>query len=251
MRWAVVGVPALVLAGACIGGSAQADAVKPGRWEFTAQLQPSAAPPTAAAQLPPGTQPQSRGRMETTYTGCIGSDRPVPAELGPQCKLDRMERKSATVTWSMTCTNTQGSVRSDGFAQYRGDRMEATLVNHLPGANGAVSDLPQHITGRYLGPCLQSLDSPMTPSRPLAPPPAPSGSAADLVEPPAAAQGAVPSAAPAGNAATAAPLEPPSPRQMRYVRHRRHLYHRYYGGWFGGGMPYRGWGPAHESSGGP
>ncbi len=55
----------------------------------------------------------------------------------------------------MTCTNAQGTVRSDGVAQYSADTMEATMVSHLPGGDGKVTDMTQHITGRYHGACTQ------------------------------------------------------------------------------------------------
>jgi Protein of unknown function (DUF3617) len=133
---------------------AAAGAVKPGRWEFTSRLQPAAKSQLPAGmQLPPGTQPESGGGIQTSYTSCIEPSKPVPAEIGPQCKIDSTDRDGANITWSMTCTNAQGAVRSDGVAQYSGDTMESTMISHLPGADGKVTDLAQHITGRYVGPC--------------------------------------------------------------------------------------------------
>lgn len=210
MKWALIGVPGIVLAGAYVSGSAQAlpvvprveavaaaqsplllsvryyrhhwhyrhygywrhgrsrwardgapeqagsGAVKPGRWEFVAQLQtPATSQLTAETQLPLGAEPQSGGGIKTSYFGCVTSDKAVPVEFGPQCKLNSSERNGPTLTWSMTCTNAQDTVRSDGVAQYSGDTMEATMVSHLPGGNGKVTDMTQHITGRYHGTCTQ------------------------------------------------------------------------------------------------
>ena len=133
-------------------------AVKPGRWQFTAELQtPSAPKPPDGAQSPRATLPQSGGGINTSYYGCITSEKAVPAEFGPQCKLDSTERTGPAITWSMTCTNPQGAVRSDGVAQYSGDTMEATMISHLPGADGKATDMTQHITGRYVGPCTQAM----------------------------------------------------------------------------------------------
>jgi hypothetical protein len=133
-------------------------AVKPGRWQFTAELQtPAAAKSPEAAQAAQPTLPQSGGGINTSYYGCITSERAVPAEFGPQCKLDSTDRNGPAITWSMTCTNPQGAVRSDGVAQYSGDTMEATMISHLPGADGKVTDMTQHITGRYVGPCTQAM----------------------------------------------------------------------------------------------
>lgn len=126
--------------------------IKLGRWEFTARLQlpggtsvptPASAPATEAA-----------GGMQTTYTTCIEADNAVPADLGPQCRLERHDRRRSQVSWSMSCANT--GVRSDGLAQYRGETMQATVVSHMPGAGGKVTEMRQHLTGRYLGPCQPS-----------------------------------------------------------------------------------------------
>ena len=211
MKWALIGVPGIVLAGAYVSGSAQALAVaprletaaaeqspsllsvryyrhhwryrhygywrygrshwardrapeqagsgtvKPGRWEFVAQLQtPATSQLPADTQLPLGAEPQSGGGIKTSYFGCVASEKAVPVEFGPQCKLDSTERNGPTITWSMTCTNAQGAVRSDGVAQYSGETMEATMVSHLPDGDGKVTDMTQHITGRYHGSCTQS-----------------------------------------------------------------------------------------------
>ncbi len=301
MNWALIGVPALAVAGACIGGAAQAlpggppraaiaaaqsapllqayghryhsryrraadpaaadsGGVKPGQWEFTTRLDAS-----ATLQPPPGTQsPQTQSPQATqlpsgggaTYLSCIQSDRPVPFQFdGAQCKLDSRERQGPRIIWSMTCTNPQGAVRSDGTAQYHGDTMDATLINHFPAANGTVTDLTQRITGRYIGACPQMAQGAPPPPRPSAPPEAAanaaSGGSAQWVEPPAAAGGAKPPAAAAGTtpstapgdakpsaasrqeAATAAPAEARPPPRTRYAHHRRHYYRRYYG--YGGG----------------
>lgn len=131
-----------------------AGAVKPGRWAFTSLLQTAASQafPTGM-QLPPGTQLGSGGGIQTSYTNCVEPNKPVPAEIGPQCRIDSTDRNGPSITWSMTCTNAQGTVRSDGVAQYSGDTMEATMISHLPGAGDKPTDITQHITGRYLGPC--------------------------------------------------------------------------------------------------
>ncbi len=302
MNRALIGLPALALAGACIGGVAHAlpagppraattaaqsgpvlparahhryqhaadpapatagsGGVKPGQWEFTTRLDGFVKPP--GSQSPPTPSPQTQSPQATqslsgsaaTYLSCIQSDRPVPFQFdGAQCKLDSRERQGPRVTWSMTCTNPQGAVRSDGTAQYHGDTMDATLINHFPAANGTVTDLTQRITGRYIGACPQMAQGAPPPPRPSAPPEAAanaaSGGSAQWVEPPAAAGGAKPPAAAAGTtpstapgdakpsaasrqeAATAAPAEARPPPRTRYAHHRRHYYRRYYG--YGGG----------------
>ena len=144
-RWARYAAPERTAAGT----------IKPGRWEFIAQLQTAAPELPASTPLPPETEPQSGGGIKTSYSGCITSDKAVPAEFGPQCRLDSSDRKGPRITWSMTCTNAKGAVRSDGVATYAGDTMEATMTSHLPGANGKMTDITQRITGRYAGACGQ------------------------------------------------------------------------------------------------
>ena len=178
--------------------SAGAGTIKPGEWQFSAQLQ------TQAAALPPArpqstAEPMPTGALKSTYRSCIAADKAVPAAFGPGCTLDGVQRDGARLTWSMTCTNRQSAVRSDGTAQYRGDTMEGTMVSHLPvspaaaGGKAKATDLTQHISGRYLGPCPRLAQSPQTP---ILPPRATlalgagSGSSAQWVEPPAQSAGA-------------------------------------------------------------
>jgi len=317
MNWALIGVPALALAGIGIAGPAEAlpvsppraavaaagpalvvpiahhryryhsrhagdpaaatdpRGVKPGQWEFTTRLEAFVAQQPPEPQSPQRTSPQATSPQRpspqrpspqasqalsashTTYLSCIQSDRPVPFQFDrAQCKLDSRDRQGPRISWSMTCTNSQGEVRSDGMAQYHGDTMEGTLINHFPGANGKVTDLTQRITGRYLGACPQVAQAAPTPQRPnAAPEPAatpPSGSSAQWVEPPAASGAAKPpeasgSAAPsaasraarpsvAREAAAAAPAEARPPPRVGYTQHRRHYYRRHYG-YSGGGWP--------------
>jgi hypothetical protein len=130
--------------------------------------------------------------------------------LGPQCKLDGSRRDGAQVTWSMTCTNAQNAVHSDGVARYSGDTMEATLISHLPNAKGAATDLTQYITGRYLGACTRLAEGPQTPIIPprrenAAASSAP-GSPPRWLEPPPTTAATTPSTGSSG-----APAAPPAP----------------------------------------
>jgi hypothetical protein len=253
MKWAVIGASALVLAAAGAAQAGAADAITPGRWEFTAQLQ--AAAPAAGGQTPAAAKARGGG-AKATYTSCIAADRAVPTELGPQCKIDSSKRHGGRLTWSMTCTNPQNSVHSDGEAQYHGDAMEATMTSHLPGADGTTTDMSQHITGRYLGPCLQAADMPMTPSHPTAPPegaaarPEPEDKAADKAAAPAAPE--PPAATPDSTAKTETAPPPRRHASHRYAGRRGYAYQSYYAGAGIAGVPYdRGFGPAPYSSSGP
>ena len=131
-----------------------AETIKPGRWEFTSQMQmPGGAQMPSGTSLPPGVQGRPGGGMSATHSSCINPDQAVPTDPRPECRVERMQRNGATITWSASCTTGQGTVRSDGVAHYAGNAMEAALTTHVPGQGGAVMDTKQRITGRYLGPC--------------------------------------------------------------------------------------------------
>ena len=135
----------LALAGAVSPAGWAADEIKPGKWQFTTQMQLPGAP-----QSPPGTQ-ASGGNAPMNLTACIDAANPIPAES--QCTVDRVDRRGTLVTWGMTCNSPRGPIRSAGSARYAGDTMQATLTARIPGPNGQPADAPGTITGRYLGPC--------------------------------------------------------------------------------------------------
>lgn len=233
MNWAAIAAASLLAnIGLAAPGAAEAAAIKPGLWQFRTSLEPAApavaAPPPVPQRAAP--EPADASNATARYTICLDPARPLPAEFGPRCKLDGVERRGARFSWAMTCTNSESKVRSDGVAQYHGNTMEATMVSRLPARNGAVADTTQRITGTYLGPCRQPADLPLTPShfnpsRLSSPPKADS----DTIEPAAAQQNA---AAMDSAAAAGAPPTDSRPRHRRSARrHFRHYrYHyRYYG----------------------
>ena len=131
-----------------------AEAIKPGRWEFTSQMQAPAMPQLPpGVSLPAGVQARPGSGVAATHTTCIDPENSVPTDPRRECKIERMQRNGATVNWSTTCTMPQGAVRSDGVAHYAGDTMEATLTTHVPQGDGKTLQTSQHITGHYLGPC--------------------------------------------------------------------------------------------------
>ena len=159
MTTKVLTVAALALAvvtgsgGVALFGVHAADAVKPGKWEFTSQMQMPAMPPLPpGVSLPAGVQPRPGG-VSATHTGCVDPDRAVPTDPRHECTIDRMTRTGGTVSWATTCATAQGTVRSEGVAHYSGDTMEATLTTHIPQAGGRAIETSQRITGHYLGPC--------------------------------------------------------------------------------------------------
>jgi hypothetical protein len=163
-QWIIVLALAVASAGATGAASAReamqlaqarvlADAVKPGQWEFTSQMQMPGMPQMpAGAQMPPNVQMQAGG-MKSTYRTCIDSEKAVPSDPRGQCKVENVRREGATISWTGTCATGQGTVRSEGAARYSGDTMEANLTTHVPGANGQAMKTTQHITGHYVGAC--------------------------------------------------------------------------------------------------
>jgi hypothetical protein len=132
---------------------ALADAVKPGQWEFTSQMQmPGMQKLPPGMQLPPNVQ-MPQGGMKSTYKTCVDSERAVPSDPRGQCRIEQVQRNGGTVSWTGSCATAQGAVRSEGVAHYSGDMMEANLTTQVPGANGQAMKTTQHITGHYLGAC--------------------------------------------------------------------------------------------------
>ena len=151
---------AVLLAMAAAAAAHAADAVKAGKWEFSAQVRlPSAPKLPPSVQLPPGVNIGPNG-IDVTRIACIDSAKPVPADMHPpnqqhgQCKVGAVNSKDGTVTWETSCAQSDGSVvHADGVAHYTGDTMEATIKTRSTGGTGGTSETSQHITGRYLGAC--------------------------------------------------------------------------------------------------
>jgi hypothetical protein len=153
-------VGAIALAALTVGAAHAADAIKAGKWEFSAQVQLPNMP-----KLPPGvTLPPSvnigPGGVNVVRTSCVDSATPMPTDLRPpnqqhgQCKVSKANSSGGTVTWETTCTQSDGSVaHSEGVAHYTGDTMEANLKTRVSGGTGGTSETTQHVTGHYLGPC--------------------------------------------------------------------------------------------------
>ena len=134
---------ALSLAAALPVAAQAADEVKPGKWEFTTQMQL----PGAVRSVPAG--PAAGGNAPMTRTACVDAANPIPAEA--QCKVDQVDRRGSIVTWAMTCTSPRGEIHSAGSARYTGNTMEGTVTAaRVPEPNGQPVDTPGHIAGRYL-----------------------------------------------------------------------------------------------------
>ena len=147
MRW----VRLIVLAfGLAAGTAYAADAIKAGKWEFTAQVQlPKMPKLPPGVQLPPGVN-IGPGGINVTRTSCVNTAMPMPTDLRPpsqqhaQCKIGDVHTVGATVTWDTTCAQSDGSVvHSDGVAHYTGDTMEATMKTRVTGGPGGTNETTQ------------------------------------------------------------------------------------------------------------
>jgi uncharacterized protein DUF3617 len=116
-----------------------ADEIKPGKWEFTTQMQL----PGAISSAPGGQA--AGGNAPMTRTACIDGDNPIPAET--QCKVDQVDRRGGLVTWSTTCNSPRGEIHAAGSARYASNTMEGTVTARVPGPNGPPVDTPGQIDG--------------------------------------------------------------------------------------------------------
>lgn len=158
---AAVALATLALVGA---GTAMAQEIKPGKWEYSMQMDMGNMPqmpkltPEQLAKMPP----EARARVEQmmqghgmTFSSCITGDKPVPTN--PQhrnCAVEKMERSGGNVTWKATCTSPEGrSSKIEATAGYTGDKMAMDMMIETTGRDGRPMTMKQHMTGRYLGPC--------------------------------------------------------------------------------------------------
>jgi Protein of unknown function (DUF3617) len=134
--------------------AAQADdAIRPGKWAFSAVV--------SGPRAPLGAEFRSNG-VALRETECITSDDPLPPMArGPStprygqqaCKIDKTNVSGGTVSWSMTCAMPEIMVNVDGVVHYHGVTVEGEYTVHglIPGQPPIDRTMP--VTGLYLGPC--------------------------------------------------------------------------------------------------
>jgi hypothetical protein len=139
--------------------SAWADeAIKAGKWEYTAQLAlPNMPKLPPGVTLPPNIQAGPNG-MKVTNTHCITPDEAAPDARPPgqnsKCTRDKWDRDGGTVRWAMTCPSQHGPTHVEGVGHYHGDTMEADITTQTPLASGVPPQTTtMHVTGHYLGAC--------------------------------------------------------------------------------------------------
>ena len=134
--------------------AAQADdAIRPGKWAFSAIVSETTAPP--------GAELRSNG-LALRETECIASDDPLPPMArGPStprygqqaCKINKTNVSGGTVSWSMTCAMPQIMINVDGVVHYHGVTVEGEYTVHGVIAGQPPIDRTMPVTGLYLGPC--------------------------------------------------------------------------------------------------
>jgi hypothetical protein len=134
--------------------AAQADdAVRPGKWAFSAVV--------SELRAPLGAELGSNG-LALRETQCITANDPLPPMArGPStardgyqpCKLDKTNVSDGAVSWSMTCAMSQIMIKVDGVVHYHGVTVEGEYTVHgvIPGQPPIHRTIP--VTGLYLGPC--------------------------------------------------------------------------------------------------
>lgn len=152
------------LAGVVTDAADAQTAIKPGKWEYTVTMQmPNMPQLPPGVQLPPNVQmPQGAGGMTVTHTSCMNSSDPTAELRRPrspqgsaegQCKLDRLQQSGGSISWASTCTMPEATVHSEGTAQYKGERMEASFTTRTTHGGGPPIQMSQHVNGRFVGPC--------------------------------------------------------------------------------------------------
>jgi hypothetical protein len=158
---AIILLSVFALALVAAGAARADDAIKAGKWEYTAQVQmpnmPNMPKLPPGVQLPPNIQAGPNG-MKVTNSRCITPDEAAPDGRPPsqnsKCTRDKWERDGGTVHWAMTCPSQHGPVHMEGVGHYHGDTMEADITTQTPLASGAPPQtVTTHVTGHYLGAC--------------------------------------------------------------------------------------------------
>ncbi len=154
---------AAMLAVVVAAGPVRAQDIKPGKWEYTTQMNMGnrpmpQIPPDKLAQMPPEARAKIEQMMRgggTTYSACITADMPVPKNpRGGDCSVAKMERSGGTIHWRASCTMPNGgTATAEATAVYSGDAMTMDMTIRTERDDGRAMTMRQHITGRYLGPC--------------------------------------------------------------------------------------------------
>lgn len=125
---------------AVVAGTALAQELQPGEWEFTTTM-----------NMPQMPKPQT-----STITRCVKKEDANPEKWaskgGPQtdCKVATGAKTANSVSWTISCP--QSGMRGEGSARISGGTMESSMT--MSGDMGGQSfNMTTKTTGRRLGPC--------------------------------------------------------------------------------------------------
>lgn len=140
--------------------AAAQDAVKPGRWEFSATV-PGATQLPRGVRSSPGVQVGPEG-VTFTRTGCITAADPLPPmargrsvslDADHPCKIEKIGVAAGTVRWTTTCATPQVTIREEGTVHYHGETSDGEIRLDATGSDHPAVERAQQLKGRYLGPC--------------------------------------------------------------------------------------------------
>ena len=144
MRATIFAALAIILALVWCGGVEAADLnMKDGLWEITTKTEMKGMP----GNIPP-----------TTMKQCMTKKDNVPQQQqeknkNPNCKMVDNKISGNTVTWTMLCTEKDGTMESKGQMTYKGDAFDGTTVMTMKDKAGKSQQITSKMAGKRLGPC--------------------------------------------------------------------------------------------------
>lgn len=119
--------------------AAAAPDIKEGLWEVTAQMEMPGMP----IKLPPVTRSQ-----------CITKENLVPDNVQKHgdCKVAHSEVNSNTVSWTVTCETSEGTMTGNGEIVYQQDSFEGGFNMNVDSSEGPMT-MASKMSGRYMGAC--------------------------------------------------------------------------------------------------
>jgi hypothetical protein len=143
MRATIFAALAFILALVWCGGVEAADLnMKDGLWEITTKTEMKGMP----GNIPPTTMKQCMTKKDNV-------PQPQEKNKNPNCKMVDNKISGNTVTWTMLCTEKDGTMESKGQMTYKGDAFDGTTVMTMKDKKGKSQQITSKMTGKRLGPC--------------------------------------------------------------------------------------------------
>ncbi len=114
--------------------------VREGMWEITSQMEmpgmPMAVPPV-------------------TFKQCFTKQSMKPENIlrNNNCTMQKMDVRSNSVSWQMSCQQQGMQMTGTGNIDYRHTAFSGNFVMKMSGANQSPMQMNSKLTGRYIGPC--------------------------------------------------------------------------------------------------